>query len=171
MGNARSAFKAAFVAVVCFILIGCTTSQIATSLNVAALAVSAASTTINNVSIDPALKSQIGTYLSATAAALTEAGTYMKGGSITAAQIAGISAKLTSTVAPALPDSVPPQVKVGLTTAAAGVSVFLEMLEAQAASPAALGAGRSGNRTYTIKLSYRDKRLIDQSLKCLAGIR
>lgn len=150
--------------ILCLAMLACTVSQVTVCLNLAATATSVASTTVANVgNMDSTLRSQIVTYLSATSTALTSAATILKGGTITSAQIASIAAALTSSVAPALPDSVPASVKSTLATVTSAVQSFLSVLESQQTVKAS--AGRYGVTTFRFDLTRKDKGLISDSLR------
>jgi hypothetical protein len=164
----KTKLMSALALILCLVLVACSTSQIAVSLNVAAFATSAASTTIANVtSIDSTLRSQIATYLSATSTALNSAARLMKGGTVTAADIASITATLSNAVLPALPDSVPAPVKTAVGAVTAAVQSFLSLLSQQQATSTASASRLGGLRIYHLSLTHKDKSLIGDSLKYL----
>lgn len=157
----------AFVLISCLCALACGTSEIIVSLNIAAAATSAASTTIASVNgIDSELQAQITTYLGAISTGLTTAATDLRSGSITNTQIASIVTVLAATVSPALPDSVPESVKTTLTTVSPAVKSFVDLLQKQQTSTAMNNS--SGKVTYyRVTLSRKDRSLVDESLQYL----
>jgi hypothetical protein len=152
--------------VLCICLIGCSVSQITTTLNVVSLAVSVASVTVAGTSgIDPAIKAEVVNYLSATSAALSTAAKEMKSGKITAVQIAQIGATLSAALLPALPDSVPAAVRSAVAAVTAGVQAFLVQLNAMLGD-SALRKGSAG-ATYQLRLSHKDQRVLNSALRLL----
>lgn len=155
-------------AVLSILAVACTTSQITVALNVAALAVSVANSTVSGISMDAATKAQVTGYLGAVGTALTSAAKYMKSGTITAAQIAEISSSLTAAVVPVLPGGIPSNVKTALQAVASGVSSFLVLLESSQGTYSMAPAGRSSpTGTYKLRLTHKDKRIINDSLRLL----
>lgn len=148
--------------VLCLLLSACATSKIVVSLNISALAVSAASTTIAGVqSMDSGIRTQVVTYLSAISTALTSAAAELKTGSITAVKVTAISAALSAAVVPVLPDSVPGSVKTSVTAVTTAVQLFLSLLSTQSEL---VGAS---NSPVEIRLSYKDRRMVNNSLNLL----
>ncbi len=156
------------IVVLCLALVACSTSQVVVALNVASVCVGVASTAIAGVpGLDDALQTEIAIYLNAVSTALAAAASDLKSGTITARQVAGIVATLTSTVAPALPDSVPATVRTAVAAVSAAVEKFVATLSSQ---PTKVAANRAASpaQALAVRLSRHDKALLDESLVHLA---
>lgn len=162
--NVRGALALLIIVSSTLMLIGCATSQITVSLNIAAMAVSAASSTISTIDLDPSTKTQTVAYLAATGQALTSAAGYIKSGTITPAQVAQISTALSAAAVPILPDTVPPKVRGAISAVTSGVQAFLSLLEGTKSYGATRG---SAVVAYKLQLTRGDSGKIAEAQKML----
>ena len=148
-------------------LVACTTSNVATTLQIASAACNLASSEISGLNIPAADKATIVATLNAATQGLTMAATDMQSGQITAAQAVQIAAALLPVVQTNLPASTPAIVK----TVISAIAAFLNEIKTAAPQPTATAAGpraMATTVTYTIPLTRGDRGLISQSLKDLA---
>jgi hypothetical protein len=138
----------------CLLLVGCSPADQLRSLRIAAVAVSRAKGAIVFVE-DTALRGRLTVYLDSSSKALAEAATYLESGTITKLQIATIVNNLTSNIFPALPDSVPRNVKIILLSANAATTVFLASLYQL--------------ETTSISLTKTDRKLLAETKSILEG--
>jgi hypothetical protein len=153
------------VAILCFALVGCTTTQISTALNVASSAVNEASSAVSGWACAttsttcPTEKAQIVASLSALATALSTAGTDLNSGSITPTQIAAITATLTQALITNLPLDIPSNVKIIMLAVVSGVDAFIVAIQVTNTSLVAKDVTK-----VTFKLTWEDHRKVNQSI-------
>ncbi len=138
----------------CLLLIGCSQADQLRSLRIAAVAVASSKSMLPLVE-DTDVRERLTVYLDSSARALNEAATYLESGTITKLQIATIVNNLTSNIFPALPDSVPRNVKIILLSANAATTVFLASL--------------CQLETTSISLTKTDRKLLAETKSILKG--
>jgi len=139
----------------CVLMVGCTVSQIAASVNVAAMATDiAAQAVAADSAISAPLRSQLAGYLTAMSEALDTAATDLESGTLTGPEIAAITSALLAAVAPSLPAGTPQAVRIAIVAVVAAVDAVLAVLgTGGVTAKSANGTGGS----YQFRTTYQDR--------------